>query len=307
MTSPALLTGAAFGLGVLLIVRGARRRTTSVDELVLLLDRPAPSGVQHRTPVVAGLVRHVERRTPAGLEEDLRVSGCNAERLAVDKLIAGVAGAAGPIAMHALLVAGGSGFAPGLLAVAVVAGCAVGFAHPTLRLRRLARRRRRQFEHALSSYLDLVNVVLAGGSGIESALEAAGDAGDGWVFEELRGALVRARATRRSPWVALGELGTALGVDPLTELASSVQLAGEQGARIRSSLAAKAAALRARQLTQIEADANAASERMGVPTVLMFVGFLILLGFPALQQIAGPEPADTPTHLDTEASPLWTP
>jgi hypothetical protein len=35
----------------------------------------------------------------------------------------------------------------------------------------------------------------------------------------------------------------------------------------------------------IEADAQAATERMGLPTVLMFVGFMVLLGYPALQQI----------------------
>ena len=68
-----------------------------------------------------------------------------------------------------------------------------------------------QFEHALSSYLDLVNIVLAGGAGIESALEAAAEAGDGWVFDEIRQALVRARATRRSPSLYLGELGRELG------------------------------------------------------------------------------------------------
>ena len=43
---------------------------------------------------------------------------------------------------------------------------------------------------ALSSYLDLVDVVLAGGAGIETALEAAAEAGDGWAFAEIRGALV---------------------------------------------------------------------------------------------------------------------
>ena len=44
-----------------------------------------------------------------------------------------------------------------------------------------------------------------------------------------------------------------------------------------------------------------------VPTVLMFVGFLVLLGFPALQQIAGPDPVTNPINPNTEASPSWTP
>lgn len=305
--STVLLLGAGLGLGAYVVVRGARRRTTSVDDLVRLLDERATVGSPSRRGVRAELARRVAGSPPAGMERDLRVSGRAAEQLAVEKLTGAVGGAGAPLAAHLLLLTQGSGIPPGALVVAVVAGGVLGFVHPNVRLRQLAKRRRRQFEHALSSYLDLVNVVLAGGSGIESALEAAADAGDGWVFDELRDALVRARATRRSPWVALGELGSALGVDPLTELASSVQLAGEQGARIRSSLTAKAASLRARQLTQIEADAQAASERMGVPTVLMFVAFLILLGYPAVQQIAGPEPAHHPIHSETEASPTWTP
>ena len=307
MIGGALVLGAGLGSGLLLVVRGVRRQSTPMDDLMRSLDRRAHVGPQQRARVGAGLVRRVEARTPRSLERDLNVVGFTPARLAVEKLTGTIAGVAVPVAAHLALIAGGSGLAPGLLLVAVFAGGVLGFVHPNARLRSLAGRRRRQFEHALSSYLDLVNVVLAGGSGIESALEAAADAGDGWVFEHLRVALVRARATRRSPWVTLGELGSSLGVDSLTELASSVQLAGEQGARIRSSLAAKAASLRARQLTQIEADANAASERMGVPTVLMFLGFLILLGYPALQQIAGPEPAPNPIHSDTKESPPWTP
>jgi hypothetical protein len=74
-------------------------------------------------------------------------------------------------------------------------------------------------------------------------------------------------------------------VRELIEIASSVQLAGEQGARVKLSLAAKASALRGHQMARIEADAQAATERMGVPTVLMFIGFIVLLGYPAMQQI----------------------
>jgi hypothetical protein len=44
--------------------------------------------------------------------------------------------------------------------------------------------------------------------------------------------------------------------------------------------------MRARQLAEIEADANAATERMGLPMVLLFMGFLILLGYPAMQTIS---------------------
>ncbi len=174
----------------------------------------------------------------------------------------------------------------GVVVVALVAACG-GFVLPDLLLRDAARHRRRAFSAALSSYLDLVNVVLAGGSGTETALEAAAEAGDGWVFVELRGALSRSRALRRSPWDCLADLGDELGVAELQELAASVRLAGQQGARVRASLAAKAASLRGHQLSRIEAAAQSASERMAVPTVLLFTGFLLFIGYPAVAEILG--------------------
>ena len=98
---------------------------------------------------------------------------------------------------------------------------------------------------------------------------------------------MRARSTRRSIWSCLSDLGDELGISALRELGASVQLAGQQGARIASSLATRAASLRGHLLARIEAEAQSASERMGLPTVLMFVGFLVLLGYPAVQIILG--------------------
>ena len=307
--SVVLLLGCGLGAGLFVLVRGTRRRPVPIAQLLELLDRQAPSHepgskASARARVLAG---GVEQRVRQRLALDLRAAGRTSQQHAATKLVGAVAAAGSPVLLHVLLALQGGGLAAPLLVATVGAGAVLGFTVPDTRLRAAARQLRAQFEHALSSYLDLVNVVLAGGAGIESALEAAAEAGDGWVFDELRQALVRARATRRSPWLCLGELGRDLGVDPLVELASSVQLAGEQGARIRASLAAKAGALRARHSTQLEADAHAASERMGIPTVLMFVGFLLLLGFPALQQIAGPEPAPTTNRPDTEVTGPWTP
>ena len=52
-------------------------------------------------------------------------------------------------------------------------------------------------------------------------------------------------------------------------LAASVSLAGTEGAKVRQSLAAKAAALRTHQLTDAEGSAQAATERMSLPVVLL--------------------------------------
>jgi hypothetical protein len=71
----------------------------------------------------------------------------------------------------------------------------------------------------------------------------------------------------------------------LSELAASVSLAGTEGAKVRASLAAKAAALRTHQITDAEADAQAATERMSLPVMALFLGFLVFIGFPALTQV----------------------
>jgi Flp pilus assembly protein TadB len=183
--------------------------------------------------------------------------------------------------------AGGATVPLGPVTAAALGFSGAGFLLPDLLLRDAARARRAAFSTALSAYLDLVNVLLAGSAGTETALVAAAHAGDGWVFAELRAALVRAEATRRSPWDAFAELGAELRVSDLRELAASVRLAGEQGARIRSSLAAKAASLRGQQLARAEASAQAVSERMAVPNVLMFLGFLAFAGYPAIVSIIG--------------------
>ena len=110
-------------------------------------------------------------------------------------------------------------------------------------------------------------------------------AGRGWAFTQIRAALDTARLTRRPPWEALGQLGAEAGISELTELAGSLALAGTEGAKVRASLTAKAAAIRGRQLADAETTAQAATERMSLPLVLLFAGFLLLIGFPAVVHV----------------------
>lgn len=149
------------------------------------------------------------------------------------------------------------------------------------RLQRMACRLQRNMDLSVAVFLDLINVLLAGGAGIETAMLAAAGAGDGWGFEQLRMAMARAQSARRSYWDSLRETGEVLGIESLEEVANSVQLAGEHGARIRQSLAAKAESLRSRNLARIEHEAEQRTERMGIPVVLLFIGFILLVGYPA--------------------------
>ena len=64
-----------------------------------------------------------------------------------------------------------------------------------------------------------------------------------------------------------------------------LDLAGTEGAKVRASLAAKAASLRTHELAEAETADQAATERMSLPVVLLFAGFLLFLGFPAVEKV----------------------
>jgi Flp pilus assembly protein TadB len=168
--------------------------------------------------------------------------------------------------------------------VSVVFG-AGGFFLPDLLIKGEASERRRSFRHALSAFLELVRINLAGGAGIEGALHDASTVGRGWAFSRLRETLAVARLSGETPWAALGRLGVELRIDELIELSSSLLLAGNEGAKIRESLAAKADSLRRHEAAFAEAQAQEASERMSLPIASLLMGFLVFLGYPAVAQV----------------------
>ncbi|MCP2243484.1 type II secretion system F family protein [Lentzea aerocolonigenes] len=221
------------------------------------------------------------------LRNDLAVTGKSIEHHLAEKATLALTGLLLPILMHLLLVVADVGLGWEVPAVASLLFALGGFLLPDISVRQEAERRRSTFRHALSAYLNLIRVLLAGGAGVDGALSDAVNIGKGWAFQQLRRALVTAKLTRTTPWSTLGQLGTELDVHQLSELAASVSLAGTEGARVRASLAAKAAALRTRELTDAEGEAQAATERMSLPVVMLFGGFLIFIGFPALASVLG--------------------
>jgi hypothetical protein len=195
---------------------------------------------------------------PSGrVRDDLAVIGKSAEYHLAEKATLTITGFLLPVAMEILFVLADVALPWAIPLVASIVFALGGFLFPDINVRQEAERRRSTFRHALSAYLNLIRVLLAGGAGVDGALFDAVSIGRGWAFQQLRRALVTARLTRTTPWSTLGQLGTELDVHQLSELAASVSLAGTEGAKVRASLAAKAAALRARELTDAEGDAKA--------------------------------------------------
>lgn len=216
------------------------------------------------------------------------LEACDRDRrsLAAERLLGAILGFSLPIALDVLARVVGSSL-PSLMVLWISLACGVlGFQLPIRRLHARAESVRRDFRMALSAYLDLVSVLLAGGAGIETALVAGARVGSGPSFASIARSLDVARTSRRSPWDELAALGSRIGVDELPELAASIRLGGEQGARMTASLVARAESMRHKHLADIEASANSATERMGLPMVVLFLGFLVLLGYPAVQMIS---------------------
>lgn len=173
---------------------------------------------------------------------------------------------------------------PGLVCLG---GAALGVVLPFVVLRGEAEERRKSFAYALSGWCDVVVMNLASGRGVEQSMETAAAAGNGWPFAELRGALRAGYVRGEPPWEALAVLGEQLHINDLDELASTVAMAGEEGAAVRETVAAKAQTIRQRITADNEAEAAAKTERMTLPTVFLAIGFLIFLAYPALAAIFG--------------------
>ncbi|MFF4960226.1 type II secretion system F family protein [Streptomyces sp. NPDC001222] len=292
-----MLLGALFGAGATALVYGLRPPRPALADVLTALNAPAPTtGSSLRQADEGEWATRLGRRAvplvralgfpTASLRTDLAVCGTAEDQHLAGKAVCAAAGLIAPWAAG-LLLRLGAGVAPGWwvplagsLALAVVL-----FFAPDLSVHQQAARRRREMRHTLSLVLDLTVIALAGGAGIQQALTQAVAAPGGWAAGKLRHALHIAHLTRTSPWIHLGELGRQLNVSDLTELASTLNLAGSEGAKIRSSLAAKARAIRRRRISEADGAAQAATERMSLPVVGLFAAFLLLIGYPALAHV----------------------
>lgn len=221
------------------------------------------------------------------LRADARITGTSIEAHIGSKLTSAFLPLVFVAAIAFLLLVAGVAIPAGLLGVLTLVSMAGGFIGPDLTLRRQAAGRRHEFTLAFGSYLDLVAVSLAGGMGTEAALVEAARVGDSWAFRLLGRAVDVAQIEGTTVWHTLGRLGDDLAVLALGELAASVALAGEEGAKVRTSIAVKADTLRAVELAEAESEAQSATERMAVPTAMLLFGFVILIGFPAVMTVLG--------------------
>lgn len=290
--SIAILLGIGFGTGLMLLLDGLIPARRSLAMALARLHRPRARGAREQSDTL--LIRFAGRplgrtrlagRLVARSARDLRVTGRSGDELLANQGLCALVGLLWAPATVGIMRAGGVSVSLLLPLWCSFAFAITGFCVPLLGLKASATERRSGFRHALSAFLDLVAVSLAGGAGVEHALSSSAQGGRGWAFAEIRQALAEARLMSEPPWTGLAQLGTDLGVPELNELAASATLAGDEGARVRSSIAAKARSIRIRGLAEAESAAQSANERMSLPIVLLMLGFVVFLGYPAVMQV----------------------
>lgn len=296
----AIALGGVVGLGLFLLAYGLMPRRTSLTRRIADFDLTPAMRTSARMPgasresafsrkLGAGVVRFCAEQgwQFPSLRADLRLTGRSLEGYLANKIL---------LALFGLL------FAPFLEAMAVIVGfrvsfvvplwiglvfAAVFFFLPDVELRGKVTRMRRDFRHAIGSFLDLVAMNLAGGRGVPEALMAASEIGSGWAFWRIREALANARITGLTPWQALGALGDEVRVDELRDLASALGLVADDGAKVRESLTSRAASLRRRELADLQGQAGERSQSMLVAQMLLCLAFLLFLIYPAVQTLIG--------------------
>ena len=76
-----------------------------------------------------------------------------------------------------------------------------------------------------------------------------------------------------------------IGVPELRDLATLVRLVGRDGARIRQTLTARAAAMRRRELADAEGEAGQKDQSMRLAQILIGFGFMVFLTYPAVVNV----------------------
>jgi Flp pilus assembly protein TadB len=274
----AMLTGAGFGLGAALVWYGLRPpRPALAVVLDRLRHRPQRLTTRQRryrllgAPLARlGLPSRAMRQDLALIEKDVDTF------LAEQAAIAGLGALAAPILAG---LWGAGGLVPLWLSVA---GGLVGYRWALGRVQTAARGRRDELVHVLSVVQDLVTTSLAGGAGIDEAIDDATGVCTGWAADRLRRTLRVARRAREPVWQVLARLGEDTGTGELTEFANAINLAASQGTRVRDALAAHAATVRTRATAAMETAARSAGVRMSFPVLLLALGYGLWLLYPAL-------------------------
>ena len=277
----AAVFGALIGTGIWIAIAALSPWRPALADEIAELDpaarenalRPAKTGHFNALAVRAGFPSEKTMADLACLGQDLpwfwRALGRNALVAAGTGAVAGLGFAAvGSTSSALALVLGAAG-------VAIALPLTIADVHQR------AEFERRDYHRALTVLLDQIAVSLSGGAGIDTALAEALEIGKGPQFSRIREAIHHGQLVRQSPWESIGLLGEQIGSADYRQLAASLALAGNEGARIKSALIARSETMRAKRRAQEKADEASKTERMSLPVVAIAICVLLFVTVPA--------------------------
>lgn len=289
----ALLGGALFALLITL----APPRTAPITVLARLdtaWDTPrttGPDGDEDRSWIQTIGDRFTVFLTARGvrytsLRQDLALTGRSLEWAMARKILFAAGAIIGcSLLLTAMSLGMGVILPPGIPVVLLGAITTGAFFLPDIEARTTATKRRTEFRRALGGYLDLVALEMAGSAAPAEALPTAAHIGSGWPLALIRDTLYRAGRASVDPWIALAQLGHRIGVPELRDLGQLIHLVAHDGARVRTTLTARATSMRRRELAELVGDAAKRDGSMRLAQVLIGLGFMLFLGFPAVMNI----------------------
>ena len=288
--SLAMVVGALAGLGIFLVVRGlvpARPALGATLEHLHATNMLINAGLRGPHATATGSNRSALTSWLKPPIVELTLIGQSIDRYVIEKIVFPLCGLLLPICFNELLAISGTHLA-WYLPTAVALAIAVGmFFLVDVNIRQRAALARGEFRRAIAAYLMLVGLVRYGGAGAVESLESAARVGDGWVFDRIRQALEDARYANESPWSRLRQVSIEIGVPDLGDVGDIMSLAGDQGVQVYQTLLARAQSLRVALRTSEAQRAAAATTFMYIPTTMLLMVFLVLVGYPAFSRITG--------------------
>jgi len=159
---------------------------------------------------------------------------------------------------------------------------AVGFLAPDWDLDRRLAERRIACLMELPTILDLLTIACSAGLSLEQALTLVARESEGVVAQEIQRAVREMALGQRSLTEALTALGERSGIPELTQVASQLRAAYDQGIPLVQSLTVQAEALRERKRVRIVEQGGKATVQMILPVAVFILPVLfVVLLFPA--------------------------
>jgi Flp pilus assembly protein TadB len=274
----AVIGGGALGGGIAVLVVGL---LPSAPALGPALDRLYPATRRDTSLTLLGWLR---RRIQVP-RADLAILGRTPERYVLSLVLSAVTMLSLPIVVTFFALILGFHVTPVVPvgAVALAAAFGVGLAHQDVVSK--AKTARDEFIRGMCTYLDLAATQVRGGHGPMESLERAVEICHGWVFDHIRGALMRANLQLTPPWNELKRLSLELNIVELGDLADIMRSAASEGAAVYQTLRAKADSLRDQIRTQQMEKAEVRTNKLDIPAAALILVLLVLMIYPFMAKL----------------------